>query len=41
MYYLGMPLDHFPRLDIATGSFSILELTDWGAKLQGFNLQPN
>jgi broad specificity phosphatase PhoE len=40
MYYLGMPLDHFLRLDIATGSFSILELSDWGAKLQGFNLQP-
>jgi len=39
MYYLGMPLDHFLRLDIATASFSILQLGDWGAKLQGFNLR--
>jgi broad specificity phosphatase PhoE len=38
MYYLGMPLDHFQRLDIATASFSILNLGDWGARLAGFNL---
>jgi broad specificity phosphatase PhoE len=41
LYYLGMPLDHFQRLDIATASFSILALEDWGAQLRGFNLRPD
>jgi broad specificity phosphatase PhoE len=41
MYYLGIPLDHFLRLDIATSSFSILALSDWAVKLQAFNLQPD
>jgi len=40
MHYMSMPLEHFERLEITPGSFSILALGDWGAKLQGFNLQP-
>jgi len=39
MYYLGMPVDHFLRLDISVASFSILCLADWGARVEGFNLQ--
>jgi len=39
MYYMGVPLDHFQRLDIETASWSILGLDDWSAKLFGFNLK--
>jgi probable phosphoglycerate mutase len=38
MYYLGMPLDHFLRLDIATASYSILSLTDWSAQVKSMNV---
>jgi probable phosphoglycerate mutase len=39
MYYLGLPLDRFLRLDISVASFSIMCLGDWGARLEGLNLQ--
>jgi broad specificity phosphatase PhoE len=39
LHYLGMPLDFYHRLQIATASSSILSLGDWAAELHGFNLQ--
>jgi len=38
MYYLGMPLDHFLRLDIATASYSVLSLTDWSVRVGAINV---
>jgi probable phosphoglycerate mutase len=32
-HYLGMPLDHFDRLDLLPASVTILELSEWGARL--------
>jgi probable phosphoglycerate mutase len=32
-HYLGMPLDHYDRLDLAPASVTILEISDWSARL--------
>lgn len=32
-HYLGMPLDHYDRLDLAPASVTVLELAEWGARL--------
>ncbi len=32
-HYLGMPLDFYDRLDLAPASVTILEVTEWGARL--------
>ncbi len=39
-YYLGMPLDLMFRLEISPASLSILELSDWTARLLCINTQP-
>ncbi|MBN1305899.1 MAG: histidine phosphatase family protein [Anaerolineales bacterium] len=39
-YYLGMPLDHFQRIMIDTGSISILRLGDRSASLMRLNFKP-
>jgi probable phosphoglycerate mutase len=39
-YYLGMPLDHFQRIMIDTGSLSVLGLGEQGAVLLKHNLRP-
>ena len=36
-YYLGMPLDHFQRLEVSTGSISALYLGEMGAQLVTLN----
>ncbi|HVV02246.1 MAG TPA: histidine phosphatase family protein, partial [Verrucomicrobiae bacterium] len=36
-YYLGMPLDLFHRIELTPAGYSILELTDWGARLHTMN----
>ncbi len=36
-YYLGMPLDHVLRLDIAPASVSVLTLSDWGPRVLRVN----
>lgn len=33
LHYLGMPIDHFLRLEIEPASISVLELADWGPRL--------
>lgn len=37
-YYLGMPLDMIPRLDLRPASVSLLTLGDWGVRVGGINL---
>jgi probable phosphomutase (TIGR03848 family) len=39
-YYLGMPLDHFQRLECDTGSVSVLYLSETGAHLIKLNQKP-
>lgn len=43
-FYLGMPLDLIPRIEISPASVSVLEINDWGARLTALNakwgLQP-
>lgn len=39
IYYLGMPMDNFLRLEISTASFSMLSLNDWGAEVRGLNIR--
>lgn len=39
MYYLGMSLDRFPRLELKPASCTVLALEDWGPQLRGLNLQ--
>lgn len=39
-FYLGMPLDHFQRLVISTGSATILHLDETGARLIALNDNP-
>jgi probable phosphoglycerate mutase len=39
-HYLGMPLDHFQRLGIATGSLSVLVMFKDIAQLTALNLRP-
>jgi broad specificity phosphatase PhoE len=37
-YYMGMSLDLFHRMEIRPASYSAIELTDWGARLQSLNV---
>lgn len=37
-HWLGMPLDYMVRFEIATGSVSIVNLSDEGVSVQGMNL---
>ena len=39
-HYLGMPLDHFQRLECDTGSVSVLYVSDMGAHLIKLNQKP-
>jgi probable phosphoglycerate mutase len=41
LYYLGMPLDFFLRIEVGTGSISQLEVEDWGARLLRLNEVPS
>jgi broad specificity phosphatase PhoE len=38
--FLGAPLDFYDRIDIALGSVSVVELSDWGAKVLRLNEVP-
>jgi probable phosphoglycerate mutase len=40
LYYLGMPLDHFDRIEVAPGTVSTLVIGDWGAKIPSFGEAP-
>jgi len=40
LYYLGMPLDLFPRIEVSTGSISRLEVEEWGPRVVGLNEVP-
>lgn len=40
LYFLGMSLDHFQRIEISVGSISVLELSDIGACLVRLNEVP-
>lgn len=40
VYFLGMPLDHFDRLEIAPASVTELGLAEWGVRLLGLNEVP-
>lgn len=37
VYYLGMPLDFFHRIEICPASVTVLTIDDWGAKVQSLN----
>jgi probable phosphoglycerate mutase len=37
LYYLGMPIDVFQRIEIGPASFSVLELNDWGPRVLAVN----
>jgi broad specificity phosphatase PhoE len=39
LYYLGMPLDFYHRLEISPASFSIVELYEDGVRVLGMNCQ--
>ena len=36
-FYLGVPLDLLQRLEVSPGSISVLEFSDWGARLIRLN----
>lgn len=38
-FYLGMPLDFIPRIEVTPASVSILEVDDWGAKITALNVK--
>jgi broad specificity phosphatase PhoE len=40
VYFLGMPIDFIPRLEISPGSVTILRLEKWGVQVLGINLLP-
>lgn len=40
-HFLGMPLDHFQRLAVETGSVTALQLGKSGRRLLGFNCRPS
>ena len=40
-YYLGLPLDHFQRLTIDTGSITALQVSDVGSRLIMMNFNPS
>ena len=40
VYFLGMPLDLFDRIEIGVGSISVLTLADWGARVVRLNEIP-
>ena len=37
LHFLGMPMDHFLRLEISPASVSVLTLDDWGPRVLGIN----
>ena len=37
MYFLGMPMDLFHRIEISTAAFSVLRLEQWGAQVLSVN----
>ena len=37
MYFLGMPVDFFDRIEIAPASISVLTLAEWGARILRLN----
>jgi broad specificity phosphatase PhoE len=39
-YFLGVPLDVFTRIEIGTGSFSMLRLEAWGPQILAVNVCP-
>ena len=39
-YYLGVPLDLFQRIEVATGSLSRLEVEEWGPRVLASNEVP-
>jgi broad specificity phosphatase PhoE len=39
-HYLGLPLDHFQRLTISTGSVTLIKLDHTAVKLLALNLIP-
>lgn len=39
-YWLGMPLDHLLRLDVAPGSISIVRLNEWSVQVPVINERP-
>jgi len=39
-YYLGAPLDLFTRIEIGTGSYSVLRLEEWGPQILAVNVCP-
>jgi probable phosphoglycerate mutase len=39
-YYMGVPLDLFTRFEISPGSYSLLQLEDWGPRILCMNAQP-
>jgi broad specificity phosphatase PhoE len=38
-HFVGIPIDHLQRLEIAPASVSLLEIGGWGARLLGLNLR--
>ncbi|HYG22858.1 MAG TPA: histidine phosphatase family protein [Verrucomicrobiae bacterium] len=39
-FYLGMPLDFIPRLEVSPASISALEIDDWSVKVTALNAPP-
>ena len=37
LWGLGMAIDHYSRLEIRTGSVSVLSVEEWGVAVQGVN----
>lgn len=37
VYYAGMPIDLYQRLEIRPASFSVLQLEDWGPRIRSLN----
>jgi broad specificity phosphatase PhoE len=40
LYYLGMPLDMFSRIEISPGTYSLLRVENWGAQVLAMNVTP-
>ncbi len=40
-FYLGLPLDHFQRLYINTGSVTVLQISENGSRLLMMNYDPS
>lgn len=39
-HFLGMPLDHLLRLEVATASVSTVDVHPWGPRIRGVNVTP-